>query len=149
MKLNTIHLSVLAVAICSSLVYAESLKEKEQRKRENEILQAGAKTMNETCKSTIKAVGDWDTFKGALSNDQAQHVGLNCSYAVLESIQRLCDGSDEAKAAVRAGITTVRCQGGGDAEISIKNKVVTFKTKLGSEKTDVPKQVREYLKEKL
>ena len=149
-KHHRIHISMIALAVCAPLlVSAESLKEKEQRKRETEILQKSAKEMNEACKSNITAVGDWDTFKGALSDDQGHHVGLNCGYQVLDTIKGLCNGSDEAKASVRAGLSTMRCQGGGDADISLKGKVLTFKTRVDSQKSDVPAQVREFLKTKL
>ena len=130
-------------------VHAESLKEKEERKREDELLQQSAKTMNEACKTNIKAVGDWDTFKGALTDGKGHHVGLNCGSQVLETIQSMCNNSDEAKQSVRAGITTFRCQGGGDAALSLSGKTLVFKTRYDSQKSGVPTDVREWLKSHL
>src|SRR5436305_1791708 len=91
------------------LATAESLKEKQQRLREEELLQDSAKLMNETCKTNIKAVGDWASFKGALTDKGNHHVGLNCGYMVLDVMKSLCDSGQEARDAIKAGVTSVRC----------------------------------------
>jgi len=145
---HTIKIGIVVITLVAPFAFAQSLKEKEQRKREDEILQKSAKEMNEACKTSIKVVGDWDTFKGALQDSQSHHVGLNCGYYVLDTIKGLCQ-SDEGKASVKAGLTTVRCQGGGDGDISLKSKVLTFKTKVDTQKSDQPTIVREYLKNNL
>ena len=131
---------VIAVPL---IAMAESLKEKQQRKREDELLQASLKTMNDDCKTSIKAVGDWDTFKGALQDDQAHHVGAYCGVA-LDAMAELCHSGDEAKASIRKGVTTFRCAA-GDTDVKLSGRVVTFTTRLVETRNDVRHYVRDYL----
>jgi hypothetical protein len=149
MKIQITTVALAVATLVPVLATAESLKEKEERKREDEILQNSAKEMNDTCKTNIKVVGDWDTFKGELTNTNHNHVGLNCADQVLDQLKGLCMRSDEGKAAVKAGVTTFRCQGGGDADISLSNKTLVFKTKLDSQKSGVRDDVRKWLEGKL
>jgi hypothetical protein len=125
---------------------ADSLRDKEEGQREDGFLQSAIKTTNTYCKSDIKAVGDWASFKGAL-NDGGKHVGALCAQAI-EGIRAVCAGGDDGKQAVREGIATFRCAF-GESDVKLDGKVVTYTTKLDDTRTGVTPFVREYLRKHL
>jgi len=110
---------------------AISLKEKEQRKQEDEMLQSAVQDANEACGSKITAIGDWASFKGQLTL-HSMHVGANCGVA-LAAVAGLCHGSDEGKQAVRAGIATFVCHAAdseGEVRVDKAKKTVAFGTRV-------------------
>jgi hypothetical protein len=122
-------------AACSTVLaiapaWAEpSLKEKTERRREEELLFASIKATNKSCGSDIAGTFDWPSFAGELQRG-GSHVGLNCANE-LDKIDRLCrssDGKDVAPVIARK-IKEFRCRGGagqeGHLEFSGKTIIMT------------------------
>jgi len=127
-----------------------SLKEKEQRKQEEEMLQSAVKDANEACGSKIVAVGDWASFKGQLTL-HSMHVGANCGVA-LGAVAGLCHGSDEGKQAVRAGIATFICHAvdsEGEVRVDKAKKTVAFGTRVHDDDHSPKYMVETCLRERL
>jgi hypothetical protein len=137
---------VLAAAV-PAVAFAQSLKEKQQIVREEEILQKAAKDMNDACKTSIKALGDWASFKGKLVDDQNHHVAGMCGH-VMDTIASMCHSGDVAKKAVRDGISTFVCTA-GKTDFNLNKKTFTHFTYEQHSKPDVPKCVRDFLGAKL
>jgi hypothetical protein len=136
----------------ASVAAGQSLKEKNQRKEEAALLQARVDTTNEACKTKLKPAWDWQSFKGRLKGPQGEHVGVYCGQ-VLEAMAGLCHGGDEAKEAIRAGVTTVLCKGTEEKLSEVRydkgKKTVVFATRIDDERTGVKHYVQEYLEENL
>jgi hypothetical protein len=130
-----------------------SLKEKEQRTRQEEMLQSAVKDTNEACGTQIKAIGDWPSFKGALTL-HSMHVGANCAVA-LDAIAGLCHAGDEGKQAVRASVKTFICHAAvaADAESEVRvdraGKTVAFGTRVHDGDTSPKYMVQTCLRERL
>ncbi|HKE19228.1 MAG TPA: hypothetical protein VKB80_30340 [Kofleriaceae bacterium] len=140
---------VAAVVIgAPALAYTQSLGEKQERKRNDELLQEVVKTMNDDCKTSIKATWDWQSFKGRLTRN-SNHVGSNCGVGA-EDIRRLCLDGDEGKQAVKAGIKTIVCKGDGgkDGKVHLdkKTRTLVYSTSIDAE---LQFHITDYLKQNL
>jgi hypothetical protein len=142
--------ALLAAAVLAlpGLIYAQSLGEKQQRKQNDEILQSAAKDMNEECRTSIRATWDWPSFKGKLTRD-SYWVGLNCGVG-LGDMKGLCQGDDESKVAIKAGIKTFVCKGGGGktgkVHLDKKTKTLYYSTSL---EVETQFKIADYLRENL
>jgi hypothetical protein len=134
----------IIVAVIPVVAFAQSLKEKTERAREDEIFQAEIKELNTSCDTKIKGTWDWDSFAGKLQHG-GSHVASNCGVEV-DMIANMCksDKTGEVKPAIKKGIAEVRCKGGGgkDGSVELKGKTVILSTSLEQEKQ---LQIKDYI----
>jgi len=132
-----------------ALAYTQSLSEKQQRKRNSEILQQELKDMNTACKTGVRAAWDWPSFKGKVSDKDLHHVASNCS-EVLNAMENMCNSEPEVKEAVRAGVKTFVCRGDRvrSVQLNKKSKTLTVATNLDPE-TKKNFDIAEYLRQNL
>ncbi len=148
-RLHWWALCAAAVIAIPARAYTQSLGEKQQRKRNDELLQSAVKDANKACETGIVVAWDWSSFKGKLIKD-GYHVGANCGVGAGD-IKYLCNGGgDDAKKTVKAGIRTFLCKGDGGktgkVHLDKKSKTLIYSTSVEVEKQF---RIQEYLKENL
>ena len=125
-----------------------SLKEKTERKEEEEILFKSTHATNESCHSDIRGSFDWPSFAGELKRG-GSHVGLNCA-TELDKIDRMCRSEDgkEIAPVIARKIKEFRCKGGGgrDGHLEFSGRTIIMSTSVEQEKQlDTRKFVLEHL----
>ena len=122
--MNKLYIGVIGAVLALSVTsQAESLKEKQEKTKEQALIKPTVDEMNQKCGTKLSVTFDWASFKGKVSDDQGHHVASTCDI-LPRQIGLVCDEGDDAKAAVKKGITAIKCVGTAD-----KNQSISFKSK--------------------
>jgi hypothetical protein len=141
-------LGALVLVAVGSYAWAESLKEKEARAKEQELIKPTVDDMNKKCGTKLMVTFDWASFKGKVADeDKGQHVATTCDI-LPHVIGLVCEDGDDAKAAVKKGITGIKCVGTAEKNpsTSFKAKTIILSTPLSYEKGIEARDVRELIK---
>lgn len=130
MQREVIGAAVIAMAIGSTAVSAQSLKDKEYFAREERSLADKLPSVAEACGTTIAVKFDWS--KPPSPEERTTYSASSYCSAVLDGMQRVCASSHAGKDAVKRAITKLTCGFGPQRSITLKNGAIVFRIDYGA-----------------
>lgn len=130
----------LACVLMVSGVSAQSLKERQDQKSEDQKLAEEVAYTNQVCRSNIQARVDWQSFSAPEYSASAQPVA-SCD-AALSAIESFCT-DQPGQEAVRRAVNHVVCVKGSSRDVHLKEGTLFFQVE--SAPSDNFVFVRDYL----
>jgi len=121
--------TVVALAIFSSVALAQSLKDKEYFADQEKYLAGEVTSTNERCGNSLVAKFDWSNPPTPQQRTTNSAYGY-CS-AVLEALRRTCD-SASGKDAVKQKVKSLTCGFGPQRTITLKDGAIDYKVSFDS-----------------
>jgi len=122
--------AAVMVVTCSTVVDAQSLKDKEYFASEEKYLAEEVSFTNQRCDINLVAKFDWST--PPKPEERTANSAHGYCKEVLEGVRRVCDSSQAGKDAVKEKIKNLTCGFGHQRSIALKNGGIDFKISFGS-----------------
>jgi hypothetical protein len=129
MKRNIVGAAIIA-AMWSTVVYAQSLKDKEYFAKQETYLAEQVPYVNKKCDTKITVKFDWS--KPPKPEERTTYSAYGYCQAVLDAVQRVCDSSRAGKDAVKEKIKSLTCGFGPQREIALKGGAINYKINYSS-----------------
>jgi hypothetical protein len=126
-RFSKIGIVVATSAICSTLLHAQSLKDKEYFAKEDKNLSGYMANLNRTCGSDIIAKFDWSRTP----SDRTYSASSYCN-AVLGALSHICGRSQLGKDTVKQKIKSLTCSFGPQRTITIKDGAIDYRINYSS-----------------
>lgn len=129
-----------------------SLRQKKVAKQHDKYLKKSIVAANKDCGTKLKAIMDWETFKGEM---EKQFEGkLNVAFysfcgEVLDTIGAMCREDADAKQAIAGTIKTIKCRFGGKGKRKLALKKGALTWTIDWKAPNNGKYVRKFLGKKL
>ena len=133
MKLYVIGAAAITAAVCSTVVNAQSLKDKEYFASEEKSLAEEAKYYVGKCEANVTVKFDWSS--PPKSEDRSRNSASGYCKQSLEALGRICESSQTGKDAVKQKIKSWTC-GFGKRSIALKDGAVDWKVDFNTPGND-------------
>jgi hypothetical protein len=130
MKRNVVGAAAIIAAMCSTVVYAQSLKDKEYFASQEKYLAEQVPYVDKKCNTKITVKFDWS--KPPKPEDRTTYSAYSYCQAVLDAMRRVCDSSQAGKDAVKVKIKSLTCGFGPQREIALKAGAIDYKINYSS-----------------
>jgi hypothetical protein len=123
MKCNVAGVTTIIAAMCSTVVYAQSLKDKEYFANQEKRLAAEVPYVDKKCDTKIAVKFDWSNPPKA--EERTVYSAYGYCQAVLDAMRRVCD-SQAGKDAVREKIKSLTCGFGPQRKIALQAGAIDY-----------------------
>jgi hypothetical protein len=130
MRRNVVGAAAIIAAMCSTVVYAQSLKDREYFASQDTSLAEQVPYLNKKCGTKIIVKFDWS--KPPKSEERTTYSAYSYCQAVLDAVQRVCDSSQAGKDAVKEKIKSLTCGFGPQRGIALKGGAIDYKINYSS-----------------
>lgn len=145
MKIH-VGVSAIAIVICSTVAYAQSLKDKEYFASQDKSLAEKVPYTNEKCGTSLAVKFDWSTPPAP--EDRGTYSAYGHCEPALEGLRRVCEMSQAGKDAVKQKIKSVTCGFGPKRSVVLKDGAIDYKINYKQSSNDAD-FVFEYLQNNL
>jgi hypothetical protein len=145
MKIH-VGVSAVAIVICSTVAYAQSLKDKEYFAGQDKYLADKVPYLNEKCGTSLAVKIDWSTPPAP--EDRNTYSAYGHCEAALDGLRRVCEMSPAGKDAVKQKIKSVTCGFGPQRSVALKEGAIDYKINYKQSSNDAD-FVFEYLQNNL
>jgi len=121
--------AIVALSICSSVAFAQSLKDKEYFADQEKYLAGEVTSTNERCGNSLTAKFNWS--KPPTPEDRKTYSAYGYCGAALEAMRRVCD-SEAGKEAVKQKIKGLTCSFGAQRTVVLKDGTVDYEINFTS-----------------
>jgi hypothetical protein len=129
MKRHVVGAAIIA-AMCSTVVDAQSLKDKMYFEEQETYLAEQVPYLNKKCDAKITVKFDWS--KPPKPEERTTYSAYGYCEAVLDAMRRVCESSQAGKGAVKEKIKSVTCGFGPQREIALKKGAIEYKIQYES-----------------
>ena len=129
MKVHVVA-SAIAIAICSTVANAQSLKDKEYFASQEKYLADKVTFANQKCEGNVAAKFDWST--PPTPDERRTYSAYGYCEAVLDAMRRVCEMSPAGKDAIKQKIKSVTCGFGPQRSIALKDGAIDYKINYSS-----------------
>jgi hypothetical protein len=130
MKRNVVGAAAILAVMCSTVVYAQSLKDKMYFESQEKYLAEQVPYVDKKCDTKITVKFDWS--KPPKPEDRTTYSAYGYCQAVLDAMRRVCDSSQAGKDAVKKKIRSLMCGFGQQREIALKAGAIDYKINYNS-----------------
>jgi hypothetical protein len=129
MKRDVVGAAIIA-AMCSTVVYAQSLKDKMYFEEQETYLAEEVTYLNKKCETKITVKFDWS--KPPKPEERTTYSAHGYCNSALDGVRRVCESSQAGKGAVKDKIKSVTCAFGPRREIALKKGAIDYKINYNS-----------------
>jgi hypothetical protein len=130
MKRNIVGTAAILAAMCSTVVYGQSLKDRMYFESQEKHLAEQVPYVDKKCDTKIAVKFDWS--KPPKPEERTTYSANGYCQAALDAVRRVCESSQAGKDAVKEKIKSLTCGFGPQREIALKEGAIDYKINYSS-----------------